>query len=232
MADALEPVKKTRAKKAAFAAAESLTSSETFSKTSSIITEFENAIDELTLKKEEIEKLDKEIVEIRALWIKEQKNHEQELKEQREQEEIQRQREREGYDYETKLARKRAEDEFAAQKEQLAAEKKELGELRKLSEEFPTEKEKVIKEAVALAEKTLTEQFGLEKKMFDQQNKAVAEVLNLKIANLEAENSRLIKELEVVKKSLDEVTRQFREVAVKAIESNRPEFSSNLTNQK
>lgn len=44
----------------------------------------------------------------------------------------------------------------------------------------------------------------------------------MKVANLEAENSRLNKEIEILKKSLDEATRQVKEIAVKVIESGQP----------
>lgn len=58
-----------------------------------------------------------------------------------------------------------------------------------------------------------------EKILRDQEVKAEKDLLNMKISNLETDNLRLIKETEVLKRSLDEAARQVKEIAVKVIES-------------
>src|SRR3989344_5804278 len=167
--------------------------------TATISTEFETIINHLTHSKNQVEKLEKEIAEVKANWLKDQKQHEQELAEQRSQEEIVRKRDKETYDYEISLARKKSQDEFEerktkwerelqSQKDQIEAERKELAELRKTVEKYPEEKDKMAK-----------------------------------IASLEAENGRQAKEIESLRKSLDEVSQKFQTVAVKAIEATRPE---------
>lgn len=240
MADTTEPARKTtRLRKTASvslsAADETISVPMTSHKANPIVSAFEKTIEDLTRSKEEFERLEKEIAETKAAWIKEQKAHDEEINQHKAQEEIARRREKETYEYETQLARKRSQDEFeekkssgekelATQKDQIDSDRKELAELRKQVENFPAEKDKAVKEAVMTAEKSLREQFDQERKLSEQQNKASTDVLNLKIANLETENSRQQKENESLKKTLEDVTTQFREVAVKAIESNRPEI--------
>lgn len=143
---------------------------------------------------------------------------------------MERKREQETYQYNITLARKRAEDEFqdkklawekdlAQKKEELENQKRELEELRKLSAGFNEQQEKAVKEAEELLGKQLTEKVNQETVLREQQIKAEKEILGLKIANLETENYRLNKEIEILKRSLEEATRQVKEIAVKVIES-------------
>lgn len=202
--------------------------------TATISTEFETIINHLTHSKNQVEKLEKEIAEVKANWLKDQKQHEQELAEQRSQEEIVRKRDKETYDYEISLARKKSQDEFEerktkwerelqSQKDQIEAERKELAELRKTVEKYPEEKDKMVKEAVQTAERSLRQEHDQDKKFLLQEHKAETDLKNAKIASLEAENGRQAKEIESLRKSLDEVSQKFQTVAVKAIEATRPE---------
>lgn len=232
MADIIsEPVKKTsRAKKV-------VVSSDDQIKTTFLITDLGLQISHLTELKNEVEKLEREIEQTKQEWLKEQKTHDQELIQRNQLEETSRRRDQETYDYETKLAKKRSEDELvdkrtklekelADRREEIEQNKKQLNELQKLVESFPAEKDKIIKEAVAATQKELTEKFETEKKLRDQEVKSQVEILNLKISSLENENSRQTKEIEVLKKSLEETTRQVKDIAIQVIQAKKPESPS------
>lgn len=232
------PKKTTRSRKTAIQAdtasveANLITPSPVVS-SSSIIQIFEDLMTKLIKTKGEFDNLQKEIAQIKQDWSREQKQHELEVVQRNTQEELERKRENETYQYSTSLLRKRAEDEFedkklawekdlAQRKEELETQKRELEQLRKLAEQFESQKETAIKEAQTLLERELTEKFDTERKLNEQEVKAEKEILGLKISNLEADNSRLNKEVEVLKRSLDEATRQVKEIAVKVIESGQP----------
>lgn len=178
----------------------------------------------------EFNRLQKEIEETEQNWLKEQKDHEQEKTSRNTQEELERKRAREDYEYEMARKRKMAEDEFNDKKaawekqlrdnqEQINKDKQELEQLKKLAANFEAEKEKITKEAQEQLEIQLNQKFEFENRLKDQEFKAEKEILNLKIANLQAENSRQMKELDLLKKALDEATRQVKEIAVKVIEA-------------
>lgn len=191
---------------------------------------FDDLVRQIVQSKQEFDNLQKEISQIKKDWKGEQKQHEMEIAQQKIQEDLERKREQETYAYNTALIRKRAEDEFqdkrlawekdlSQRKDELENQKHELEDLRKKVSDFDTQKDEAVKEAQNLVEKQLTEKFDNGIRLKEQEIRAEKEVLGLKISNLEAENSRLIKELEVVKRSLDEATRQVKEIAVKVIES-------------
>lgn len=191
---------------------------------------FDELVAKIFQTKEGFDNLQKEMSQAKQDWIREQKQHEADMQQQKAQEELERKREQETYQYSTALTRKRAEDEFqdkklawekelAQRKEELESQKRELEQLRKLAAEFDNQKETAVKEAESLLEKQLTEKFVTEKILKEQEFKAEKDILNLKIANLETDNSRLTKEIETLKRSFDEATRQVKEIAVKVIES-------------
>lgn len=70
---------------------------------------------------------------------------------------------------------------------------------------FDSQKDQAVQDAQEKLEKELSGQFDTERKLKEQEVKA--------------ENSRLTKEIEILKRSLDEATRQVKEIAVKVIES-------------
>ncbi len=194
---------------------------------------FEELTIKITQSKQGYESLQRQIEQTRQEWVREQKQYEVELSQQKTQGELERKREKETYEYSTTLARKRIEDEFqdkklawekelSQRKEELENQKRELEELRKLSAGFDEQTEKAVKEALDVSEKELTDKFNQEKKLREQEVKSEKDILGLKISNLEGENSRLVKELEILKRSFDEATRQVREIAVKVIESGQP----------
>ncbi len=197
---------------------------------------FDLLINKINSGKNELERLEKEISEVRLLWQKEQKDRQLQIQERNKQEEVARKREQETYDYELNLARKKDNDEFAEKKlrwekelaekkEELVKDKKELEELRKLVGNFPTEKEKAVKEACGLLEKELKEDFKNTQILTEQETRSAQSLLELKLANLTTDNTRQAKEIETLKKSLDEATRQVKEIAVKVIESGSVKLS-------
>lgn len=190
----------------------------------------------LTRAKDNYEALQKVIEETKNVWQKEQQDHARMLTERDTQEEIARKREQETYVYETAKKRRQEEDEFSQKqlaferelsqkKEQLAKEKEELEDLRKHVAKFDAEKEKAVKEAVADKEKELTAQFSAEKKLREQEIKGEKELLVAKISYITQENTRLIQEVNTLKASLADVTRQFQAIAVKVIESSATTLS-------
>lgn len=195
-----------------------------------ITQDFDELVAKLAKSKQEFDNLQKEIAQVKQDWSREQKQHELEFAQQKTQEELERKREQETYQYNINLSRKRVEDEFqdrkmswekdlSQRKEELEGQKKELDELRKLVAGFDDQKEQAANKAQSQTEKRLVDQFDQGRKLKEQEVKAEKEILGLKIANLETENSRLNKEIEVLKRSLDEATRQVKEIAVKVIES-------------
>lgn len=197
-------------------------------------TDLQNKINQT---QEDFENLLKEIVNLKEAWTKEQKDYETKISERDQQEAITRQRENETYKYETVLARQKDQDAFqmkktqwerelAEKKEELAAEKEELYALRKQVAGFEAEKEKTVKEASLQLQKTLTEKFEIERKMREQEVRAEKEILNLKINNLSLENTKQAKEIENLKRALEEATKQVKDIAVKVIEGRTPAIPS------
>lgn len=192
--------------------------------------------------KTEFENLIKQIAETKESWIKEQEERSEEFTKRQEQEAIERKREQETYNYNSALTRKRAEDEFAdkklqwekelsTRKQELTDQQKELEDLRKIVADFNNQKEQAVKTAENLLQQTLTQQFETEKKLREQEFKSEKEILNLKITSLTAENNRLISELTVLKKNLEESTQQIKEVAIKIIEARNNQTKDQISSE-
>ncbi len=201
---------------------------------------FDDLMTKVVQSKQEYDIVQRQISETKEGWAREQKQHEVEISQQKAQEELERKREQETYDYSTSLSRKRAEDEFQdkklswekeliQKKEELQSQKQELESLRKLVDGFENQKDQAVKEAESSVEKRLIEQFEAEIRFKEQEFKSEKEVSGLKISNLEEENSRLTKEMEILKRSLDEATRQVKEIAVKVIESGGNQTKSQIS---
>ncbi|MDO8498782.1 MAG: hypothetical protein Q7S44_03270 [bacterium] len=191
---------------------------------------FLNLIQEISQLQTKFEKLQKEISETQETWVLEQQNHQKEVEDRNRQEELSRKRDQEVYEYESARRRKQAEDEFAdkksawikelsEQQKAIEQDRKELEELRQVVAGFESEKEKAVASAQATLQKELTTNFETERKLREQEIKAEKELLNLRIQNLTTDNSHQVREIESLKKSLEEATRQIKEVAVKVIES-------------
>ncbi len=224
--------KTTRARKTAVSSEEAITASvPSLVKNLKTYEEaFVNLLNAINASKEEFSSLQKEISNVKDLWIKEQKDHEVLSQERNQQEEIAKKREAETYAYEISLSRKKAEDEFlekqikwekelAQRKDEIAKDKQELEILRKQVANIETEKEKAVKEACNLLQEQLRNAFTAEKKLREQEVKSEKDLLNFKITNLAQENARYTNEVTALKKALEEATAQLKEIAVKVIES-------------
>ena|SRR3989344_4358982 len=194
---------------------------------------FDNLMNSIIVNRQEFDNLQKEIAQVKQDWAREQKQHQLELIQQRMQEDLERKREQETYQYEAILTRKRVEDEFndkksawekdlSQRKQEIEDQRKELEELRKLVSAFDGQKEAAVKEAQTKLQKELSDNYDQERKLKEAEEKASKDLLNMRIVTLETDNSRLNKELELLKRSLDESTRQVKEIAVKVIESGQP----------
>lgn len=84
---------------------------------------------------------------------------------------------------------------------------------------FEIEKEKAVKQACSVLQKELSEDYATERKLREHELKGEKEILVLKIVTLTQENTRQSQEIALLKKSLEEATRQLKDVAVKVIES-------------
>lgn len=198
-----------------------------------ITQDFDGLVAKIVKSRQEFDNLQKEISQIKLDWMREKKEHEIELSQRNTQEELERKREKETYEYSTTLSRKRVEDEFqdkklswekelAQKKQDLEDQKKELESLRKQVLGFDNEKEQAVRQAQTFLEKQLTERYENEQKLREQEVKAEKDLLNMRISTLESDNGRLVKEIETFKKSLDEASRQVKEIAIKVIESGQP----------
>ncbi|MBI2611625.1 hypothetical protein HYW54_02645 [Candidatus Gottesmanbacteria bacterium] len=211
--------------------------------TNTIVTSFSDLLQKLQDAENEFESLQKEIVSTRELWEKEKKDHEQEIIGRNQDEEIERKREEETFKYEVNRARQKEEDEFkakkdawerelAVKKEELAQEKEELLSLRKQVADFPKEKEKAVKDACGELEKNLTHEFVTERKLNNQETNSKQEILALKIVTLTRENTEKTKEIDMLKKALDEATKEVKDIAVRVIEASSSVDKANIqTNQ-
>lgn len=211
-------------------------------KISEIMDIFEKLIAQINQEKNDYEALLKKIKDTRENWLKEKLDLENAINERNNQTEIQRKRTEETYQYEFSLRQKRAEDEFknklekwerdlAERKEELARENQELEFLRKQVNGFETEKDKAIKEANNILQKDLVSQFQTEKNLLIQKHQSEINLLELKISNLTAENSRQTKEIDILRKSLENATRELKEVAVKIIESGNTSKSAGIQSE-
>lgn len=178
----------------------------------------------------EFESLQKEITRIRERWEKEQKDHGAEIEQRNLQEDLERKRQQESYEYEMQRSHKRAEDDFLDQKaawhkeltvrkEEIERDKKELLELRKQIENFDNQKAEAVRLAEATLKEELTGEFESERKLREQEFKSEKEILNLRIAVLSTENSKQASEISTLKKTLEEATRQLKEIAVRVIDA-------------
>lgn len=194
---------------------------------------FDNLLTNLFETKAEFESLQHEIATVKESWKKEQEDHKREVGERNTQEEIERQREKERYEYETQVIRKKAENDFeeklgkwekglAERKEEIEQGRKELEALRKRVEDFDGEKEDTVAAAEKVLENALTEKFANDQKMREQEIKAEKEILNLKLESLTTENHRQAAEIATLQKTLNAATAQVKDIAVKVIEARGP----------
>ncbi len=208
-------------------------------KMNEILEIFENLIAKINLGKNDYEALLKRVKDTEENWLKEQREHEKAILEKNRQTDIQQKRTEETYQYEFSLRQKRAEDDFKSKlekwerdlterKDELTREKQELELLRKQVNGFEAEKDKAIKEANNMLQKEIASQFQTEKNLLIQKHQSEIDLLNLKISNLTAETSRQGKEIDNLRRSLENATQELKEVAVKIIESSNTTKSTGV----
>src|SRR3989344_4861048 len=220
-------------KKIATPSEETVSTTSSLPRTSSLISSVSKLVSELTELRDNIVSLEKTIAETRERWKKEQEEHARSLVERDQQEDISQKREEETYQYETKLTRKRTEDEFAErkakwerdladQKEQLAKEKEELALLRKQVASFEDEKDKLRQTVTLSVQKEITATFTTERKLREQEVKAEKDLLMMKITMLTTDSQRINQEITRLKNAYDAATREVKDIAVKVIDARRP----------
>lgn len=243
MDDTATPVRKTtRARKTVVKSAEDKVESDIYSSrhtalpivqstpSDNLVKLFDEIVEKISQSKLEYERLQKEIVQTKQSWTKEQQDHQRNLEEKSKLEELKRKQEEELYQYEISRKHKVAEDEFKdkkadwdrylqEQKDVIEKERKELVQLRALAENFEKEQQKAVDDAKEILRQSLTSEFGTERKIKEQEIKAEKDILNLKIGNLSEENKRLSLEVDNLKKAIDQATSQVKEIALKVIES-------------
>ena len=183
--------------------------------------------------KKEIVNFQKEVTEVREAWEKEKFEHEKGIAARNAEVALARKREGEEYEYQKKVEERKAEDEFIEkrnqwerqlreEKDKIEAERKELSELRGKVASFEDELQKTVEGTRSVIIKDLEAKYANEKKLREQEFKSEKDILTLKIDSLSKENSRQTAEIEVLKKALDEATRQLKDIAVKVIEGRTP----------
>lgn len=197
-------------------------------------TSISQTINELTVEfkkiQTEFENLQKEITDTKEKWIKEQKDHESEMVQRNLQEEQNRKIQQEIYEYELSRNHKKAEDDFNDQKdkwqkelfskrEEIERDKMELAELRKAVENFDYQISEAVKASQAMLQKELTEKFETEKKLKLQESNSEKAILSLRVENLVDQNSKQTAEIQLLKKALDDASRQLKEIAVRVIDA-------------
>lgn len=191
-------------------------------------------INELTVEfkkiQTEFENLQKEIGDTKEKWLKEQKDHETEIVQRNLQEEQNRKIQQEIYEYELSRNHKKAEDDFNDQKdkwqkelfskrEEIERDKMELTELRKAVENFDNQVSEAVKASQTVLQKELTEKFETEKKLKLQESNSEKAILSLRVENLVDQNSKQTTEIQLLRKALDDASRQLKEIAVRVIDA-------------
>ena len=148
-------------------------------------------------------------------------------------------REEEAYRYEQQLERKRVVDE--RENERLMHERKdeeqeikdtlmtELSELRKKAAAAPVEIERAVKQAIATAVAQTQSDAATKASFAKQQADAALNLATVRITSLEETVKTQLQEIFLLKKQLDEATRQVKDIAVSVIASNRVEQPSSVS---
>lgn len=170
------------------------------------------------LQKEEEARFENEMRGKKKVWEEEQKDYAEKIKREGA-------REEDEYKYQKELARKHEEEtrtetrrlfeqELAKQKEVWFAKDKELEEFRQKVARFPVEVEKAVSEAVTKALAEVKKESEVREKISKQQSDMNLQLGQLKIAGLEEKVKEQEAEVNRLKNSLDEATRQVKDLAI------------------
>lgn len=160
--------------------------------------------------------LEKEMDSKHKEWEEEQKSYEEGLKRNR-------QRDEEEYKYQADLENRRWEQKLEGEKQAYQQKLSELEDVKKQISQFPQEKEKAVSEATAKTLQEARKQFETEKSFTKQESETSLKISGLKISQLESSVKQQSDEIVLLKKQLDEATRQVKDIAVAVIESKKPE---------
>lgn len=147
-------------------------------------------------------------------WLEEEKAHTEEVARMRS-------REEEEYQYEKQLQKRRDADQKElerAAKEQMVSE---LNDLRKKMITVPTETEKAVKDAIAKAVSEVQADAVIKAQFAKQQADSMLALASATNDTLETMVKTQTQEIILLKKQLDEATRQVKDIAVSVIESKR-----------
>jgi chromosome segregation ATPase len=108
-------------------------------------------------------------------------------------------------------------------KKQFEQEKQELETLRKTVATYEADREKAVKAACDVLQKSLEKDFSVKTQLREQETKAERDLLQLKLTTTQEENTRLTKDILELKKSLDHVSTELKDVAVRVIDANKPQ---------
>lgn len=154
----------------------------------------------------------------------------QALEDEAEQEKLRQNREKEEFAYTFARDKQQAKDAFdqekivwkrqlEEEKQVIANERKELAELRTKVAGFEADLTKAIKETQTKTTIELETKHQAEKKLTDQEVASEMNLSALKIEGLEKEVERQAAEITTLRKSLEDASRQLKDVALKVIES-------------
>lgn len=136
-----------------------------------------------------------------------------------------RSREEEEYQYEKQFQKKRDADRKEEDRAAQEALHVELADLRKKMASAPQETEKAVKEAVAKAVAQTQADAVMKAQFAKQQADAEMSLASAKIDSMETTVKAQAQEIALLKKQLDEATRQVKDIAVSVIENTRKEVS-------
>ena len=190
--------------------------------------------------KDRQEKFNLEIEQKRAVWLREQGEHEQTRKERDAELKKFRQREEEEYKYKLDLQRKKEKDvyeeekktlmasleemrinqekEFAEREAIIAEKEKQFAEMVKKVESFPAELSKAVKEAENAAYKKASDEAKVQAQLVAKEVDAERRVAELKIKTLDATAKEQEEKLRQLMEQLADANEKVQNIAVKAIE--------------
>ena len=189
----------------------------------------------ITLQKERETVFETDIAARKTVWEKEQHEYEETVTRNRK-------REEEEYRYTQQLERKRMADE--RENERLVRERKvqedkearealvsELTELRKKVAATPAETERTVKDAVTKAVTQSQADAAIKAQLVKQQSDAELNLSSVRVETLESAVKAQAQEIVLLRKQLDDATRQVKDIAVSVIENTRKESAPQNTSQ-
>lgn len=178
----------------------------------------------IDLQKEKEEEFGKEMATKRAVWEREQKEFEENIKRERT-------RSEEEYMYQKQLKVSRDEDQREEKKEETTRMVKELDDLRKRVGLFPTELEKAVKDAVNKAVTEVKRDSDVTAQLAKQQAESDTRLFQATIVSLEEIVKTQKTEIARLNSELASATRQVKEIAIAVAEGVKRTDASTSTSK-